>query len=278
MDVDLRKDTPPPSTKIPIPGTYEEVAPQAWNTALEKFQKKNKHHVVELIARLLMKKQGDGISLIELKVRNKKEHGFPILIFRFISTNIDVGLFVFFSELQRQLGAIGLTDKQLLSWIEKMRCNKPPLVTYVGPGDNILVSSSFVRSWAPRLRTTDHGDDGTLVPARMWYDIQGKIMEHVLRGCMQAVLEQIQRNPGISSATVLHKLKTLLVPGEVYDILRMLEQRQCIKSKAIAIPASTTLFSSPRLFQTQGTSKLKPFIVHNMMSVLNLAFHPHCYR
>jgi hypothetical protein len=91
----------------------------------------------------------------------------------------------------------------------------------------------------------------------MWYDIQGKIMEHVLRGCMQAVLEQVQRNPGISSATVLHKLKTLLVPGEVYDLLRMLEQRQCIKSKAIAFPACTTLFSGPRLFQTQGTFHTK---------------------
>ncbi|KAI8583708.1 hypothetical protein K450DRAFT_222400 [Umbelopsis ramanniana AG] len=134
-----------------------------------------------------------------------------------------------------------------------MRHNTPPLVTFVGSSDNILVGSSYVRSWAPRLRTSDHNDNGILVPARMWYDIQGKIMEHVLRGCMQAVLEQIQRNPGITSSTILHKLKTLLVAGEVYDILRMLEQRQCIRSKAIAFPARTTLFSGPRLFHTQGT-------------------------
>jgi hypothetical protein len=76
VDVDLRKDTPPPSTTVPIPGTYVEVEPHAWNTALETFRKKNKHHVVELIAGLLMKKQGDGISLIGLKVRTKRNMDF----------------------------------------------------------------------------------------------------------------------------------------------------------------------------------------------------------
>ncbi|KAI9287206.1 hypothetical protein BC943DRAFT_319252 [Umbelopsis sp. AD052] len=218
--IDLAKDTPPPSVTDTIIGTFEEVDPQTWNTALRKFKSKNKHKVVELIADLLQKKEGDGISLIDLK---------------------------------RQLGAIGLTDQQLLLWIEKMRRNTPPLATYVGSSENILVGSSYVRSWAPRLRTSDQNDTGTLVPARMWYDIQGKTMEHVLRGCMQAVLEQIQRNPGITSSTILHKLKTLFVAGEVYDILRMLEQRQCVRSKPIAYPARTTLFSGPRMFHTQGT-------------------------
>jgi hypothetical protein len=147
-----------------------------------------------------------------------------------------------------------------------MKSHSPPLVTYVGAANSILVSSSYIRSWAPRLKSSEDNDDGKLVTARMWYDIQGRIMEHVLRGCMQVVLEQIQQNPGISSSTILHKLKTLLVPGEVYDILRMLEHRQCIKSKAIAYPACTTLFSKPRIYQTQGKLRASVCMLHQQFT------------
>lgn len=133
-----------------------------------------------------------------------------------------------------------------------MRNNTPPLVYFVGAGDSILVNPCHVRNWAPRLKKTEDSVEGKLIPARMWFDMDGEVMNHVLRGCLRAVLEQIQRNPGITTSTILHKLKTVFVAGELTDLLKILEERQCIRSRAITYPGSISLFSRARAFHKIG--------------------------
>src|ERR1700731_504178 len=115
------------------------------------------------------------------------------------------------------------TDQDILQTLRDMRNATPPIVYFVGAGDGVVISPCHLRSWLPRLKKTELNADGRLVPAHMWRDFEGGIMQHVLAGCLQVVLEQIQRNPGITAKTILHKLKNLLVAGEVTEVLKILE-------------------------------------------------------
>jgi hypothetical protein len=144
------------------------------------------------------------------------------------------------------------TDQDILQTLRDMRNATPPIVYFVGAGDGVVISPCHLRSWLPRLKKTELNADGRLVPAHMWRDFEGGIMQHVLAGCLQVVLEQIQRNPGITAKTILHKLKNLLVAGEVTEVLKILEDRRCIKSRPITYPTPATLFSGPRAFQCIG--------------------------
>lgn len=145
-----------------------------------------------------------------------------------------------------------MTDQQIYEVIRHMRENDPPLAYLVGTANSILVSSIHLRRWLPRLKKVEDNADGKLVPARMWYDMEGEIMQPVLRGCMQLILEQVQRNPGITLSVMLRKLPTVFVSGEIADVLSMLENRKCIKSRTIANPKPPSLFSSSRTYKSMG--------------------------
>jgi hypothetical protein len=86
----------------------------------------------------------------------------------------------------------------------------------------------------------------------MWYNMEGGIMEPVLRGCMQLVLEYVQQNPGITTTTLLRKLNIVFLPGEIVDVLSIMEQRKCIRSRPFVHPTKPSLFSTPQKFRTIG--------------------------
>jgi hypothetical protein len=145
-----------------------------------------------------------------------------------------------------------VTDQQIYELIGHLKENNPPLAYLVGTANSILVSSIHLRRWLPRLKKVEDNADGKLVPARMWYDMEGEIMKPVLRGCMQLVLEQIQRNPGITLSVMMRKLPTVFVSGEIADVLSMLEDRKCVSSRTIANPKKPSLFSPTRTYTTMS--------------------------
>ncbi|KAJ2955671.1 hypothetical protein NQZ79_g8359 [Umbelopsis isabellina] len=219
VKVTLDNKALPPVADTVTAQSFTEVEEATWREAAKKFQKGKHSKAREHICNVLFERGSHGVDLVDLK---------------------------------RQLSDKKVTDQQIYELIRHMQENNPPLAYLVGTANSILVSSMHLRRWLPRLKKVEDNADGKLVPARMWYDMEGEIMQPVLRGCMQLILEQVQRNPGITLSVMLRKLPTVFVSGEIADVLSILENRKCIKSRTIANPKPPSLFSSPRTYKSMG--------------------------
>ncbi|KAK9768259.1 hypothetical protein K7432_001226 [Basidiobolus ranarum] len=180
-----------------------------------------------------------------------------------------------------------MDDTKLQAYLSKLESSRPPLVGRVGFNTFRYVTQEFLSFWmidtaqrtvcsysrsqtplrstgtpgpeldlsslerTPRLRDplsriTIH----RYAPARMWYDINGNIVETVLRACSEAVLGYVIQKPGVYEANIHRKFSLVMSRCELQDVLKVLVTRGAIQQKAIIQPPKVTLFSKPRIFET----------------------------
>ncbi|KAL7753122.1 hypothetical protein RI367_001574 [Sorochytrium milnesiophthora] len=85
-----------------------------------------------------------------------------------------------------------------------------------------------------------------LVLPRLWIGTTGEVALPVLRSCMNSVGMHIAQHPGIYLSDLFIKMRSLLLPTEVVEVLEELLRRRAITSQHLVAPSAAKVFGSKR--------------------------------
>ncbi|CAG8546062.1 10599_t:CDS:10 [Ambispora leptoticha] len=156
-----------------------------------------------------------------------------------------------------------ISDTSLRHYLNMMEYNEPKLIQKVGYNMARYICSCYAPNWMIHISQQSSSKNKKrkqsssppsatpkdFAPPRMWYDINGSIIETVFRGCLEAVIGVILQKPGIYKSNIQRKLRLIMSRCEIEDCLEELLQRGIISKRCILKPQKVTLFSKPREFK-----------------------------
>ncbi|KAI9023269.1 hypothetical protein DFJ74DRAFT_79266 [Hyaloraphidium curvatum] len=144
-------------------------------------------------------------------------------------------------SLESLLDATQLSERDVAKALELLKDtnvaqgNPVSLVSVAGFESMAYISHTFLKEWSVDVTPSSEGSpprttDTVLAPPRLWYDITGSILADKLRACRELVIASIIRWPGLSFAKLCKRLKNVLTPCEIAEVVsdsRMILSRAC---------------------------------------------------
>ena len=82
-------------------------------------------------------------------------------------------------------------------------------ISLVGFSDLRYVSAKYFASWSIQAALTEREAPVALKPARLWYDIKGQTVDHVLQSLLKSAVSVIHDCPGIYEVRFINGVLTL---------------------------------------------------------------------
>ncbi|CAG8444454.1 384_t:CDS:10 [Ambispora gerdemannii] len=207
-------------------------------------------------------------------------------IFHVISKFKDLGVTLLSLKEILHNNSVVISDTSLRHYLNMLEYNEPKLIRKVGYSMTRYICSCYATNWMIQIgnisqqlssknktrkqssSSPPYADPKEFAPPRMWYDINGSIIETVFRGCLEAVIGVILQKPGIYKSNIQRKLRLIMSRCEIEDCLEELLQRRIISERCILKPQKVSLFSKPREFKecdpdTIDSQKISTFTVNS---------------